>query len=42
MAPEMSREADRRGVKLVVVPTPDAIVLLKNLPNTNAILHLTC
>ena len=43
IVPGLSREADRRGVKLVVVPTADAIALLKKDPrNTNAVLHLTC
>ena len=41
--PEVVDEAARRGVGLVVVPTVDAIELLRVAdPGTNAILHVTC
>ena len=40
---EVQAEAKRRRVELFIVPTKQAIELLKqNLPNTNAILHVTC
>jgi hypothetical protein len=40
---EVRREASRRGVELVVVPTEQAIELLNRQPeNTNAVLHITC
>jgi hypothetical protein len=40
---EVIREAERRGVKLVAVPTEEAIVLLRgSLAGTNAVLHVTC
>jgi hypothetical protein len=40
---EVKREADERGVKLIVLPTAEAIKLLKKDPlKTNAILHVTC
>jgi hypothetical protein len=40
---EVKREAERRKVALVIVPTPNAIELLKHNPKeTNAILHVTC
>jgi hypothetical protein len=40
---EVIREADRRGVKLVAVPTEEAIELLRRSPaDTNAVLHVTC
>lgn len=36
-------EAHRRGVKLLILPTPQAITELQSHPqDTNAILHLTC
>jgi hypothetical protein len=40
---EVEREAARRGVELVALPTPKAIALL-NRPakGVNAVLHLTC
>ncbi len=39
----VKREAQRRGVELVVVTTPEAIRLLKEDPEgSNAVLHLTC
>jgi len=43
IVPELSREAKRRGVELVVVPTADAIELLqRDGRDTNAVLHVTC
>jgi hypothetical protein len=40
---EVKREAERRKVELVVLPTPEAIDLLnKGLERTTAILHVTC
>jgi hypothetical protein len=40
---EVSAEAQRRGVELVVCPTPEAVQMLKeNAVDTNAILHVTC
>ena len=40
---DVKREADKRGVKLIVLPTADAIaVLQKGPPKTNAVLHVTC
>jgi hypothetical protein len=41
---EVEREAERRGVELVVLPTAQAIQALKkeNLEETNAVLHVTC
>jgi hypothetical protein len=40
---EMKREATRRKVKLVILPTAQAIKKLREQPEgTNAILHLTC
>jgi hypothetical protein len=40
---EVKREAERRKVELVVLPTSRAIdVLNKNPEATNAILHVTC
>jgi hypothetical protein len=40
---EVSREAERRGVELVALPTPEAIAALKkDTRDTNAILHVTC
>jgi hypothetical protein len=41
--PEVKREAERRGVDLVVAPTEKAIDLLNGkAKKTNAILHVTC
>ena len=43
IVPELSREAERRGVELVAVPTAEAIALLQeDARETNAILHVTC
>ena len=40
---EVTEEAERRGVELVVLPTAEAIEELERSPDdTNAILHLTC
>ena len=40
---EVKREAKRRHVELVIVPTTEAIAKLKEQPDqTNAILHVTC
>jgi len=39
---EVKREAERRHVQLVVVPTKKAIRLMEKKPDANAILHLTC
>jgi hypothetical protein len=41
--PEVQREAKRRKVKLLVVPTAEAIKALQDEPaDSNAILHVTC
>ena len=41
--PEVKREATRRKVKLLVVPTAEAIKALQDEPaDSNAILHVTC
>ena len=40
---EVKKEARHRDIKLRIVPTADAIELLKQKPaHTNAILHVTC
>ncbi len=40
---EVQREAERHKIKLLVLPTIEAIELLKQNPkDTNAILHVTC
>jgi hypothetical protein len=40
---EVKREAERRKVSLLILPTAKAIELLKDDPNdTNAVLHVTC
>jgi hypothetical protein len=40
---QVTREAARRGVKLMVLPTADAIEILSGRTrDTNAILHVTC
>jgi hypothetical protein len=40
---EVIREADRRGVELVALPTEEALEMLRRSPiKTNAILHVTC
>ena len=40
---EVKREAQRRKIKLLVLPTAQAIKTLKQNSNeTNAILHVTC
>jgi hypothetical protein len=43
LVPELRREAERRGVELLALPTVDAIALLEKDPeDTNAVLHVTC
>ena len=40
---EVKREAERRKVALLILPTAKAIELLKDTPEeTNAVLHVTC
>jgi hypothetical protein len=39
---EVKREAKRRHVELVIVPTRKAVRLLEEEPAANAILHITC
>jgi len=40
---EVKREAERRGIRLVILTTAKAIDLLEKEPaDTNAILHVTC
>jgi hypothetical protein len=40
---EVRREAERRNVELIAVPTKEALELLsRDTARTNAILHLTC
>jgi hypothetical protein len=40
---EVKREARKRGVALLILPTRKAIEILNEQPkNTNAILHVTC
>jgi len=39
---EVKREAERRKVVLLIVPTSQAIQLTKKDPAANAILHVTC
>jgi hypothetical protein len=40
---DVKREADERGVKLLVLPTAEAIaVLQRGGRETNAVLHVTC
>lgn len=40
---DVKREADERGVKLIVLPTAEAIEVLQKVPRkTNAVLHITC
>lgn len=42
--PEVLREAGRRGIELVSVPTEEACTLLQGVPaeRVNAVLHVTC
>jgi len=41
--PEVEKDAQRREVELVVLPTKDAIVILNRGDlHTNAVLHVTC
>jgi hypothetical protein len=44
ITPELSREAARRGVELLAIPTADACGLIAELDrrDVNAILHVTC
>jgi hypothetical protein len=40
---ELEREARRRKVELVTLPTPEAIAVLNDgMKHTNAVLHVTC
>jgi hypothetical protein len=40
---DLKREATRRKIELLVLPTTDAIKALEKQPyKTNAILHVTC
>jgi len=40
---DVKRKAEKRGVKLIVLPTAEAIEVLEKRPrNTNAVLHVTC
>jgi Uncharacterized conserved protein len=40
---DLKREADERGVELIVLPTAAAIEVLRKGPRkTNAVLHVTC
>jgi len=40
---DVKREADKRRVKLIVLPTAEAIEVLQKSPRgTNAVLHVTC
>jgi hypothetical protein len=40
---EVKREAERRRIKLVILPTAEAIAELKQHPDrANAVLHVTC
>ncbi len=40
---EVKREAKRRKVELLILPTEEAMELLnRRAENTNAILHVTC
>ena len=39
---EVRREAERRGIKLLILPTLGAIDALRDMDRTNAVLHVTC
>jgi hypothetical protein len=39
---EVKREAERRHVELVIVPTSEALRLIERESKANAILHVTC
>jgi hypothetical protein len=39
---EVKREAERRNVELIIVPTSEAIRLIEKESGANAILHVTC
>jgi len=41
--PEVRSKAERKRIKLLILPTVEAIEVLNRNPNdTNAILHVTC
>lgn len=44
VVPEVRREAQRRGVEIIAVPTADACLLVNRLDrhDVNAVLHVTC
>ena len=39
---QVQREAERRHVELVILPTNEALRLVEKEPKANAILHVTC
>jgi hypothetical protein len=39
---EVKREAERRHVELIIVPTSEALQLIERESEANAILHVTC
>ena len=39
---EVKREAERRHIELVIVPTTEALSLIERKSGSNAILHITC
>jgi hypothetical protein len=39
---EVKREAERRQVELIIVPTSEALQLIERESEANAILHVTC
>jgi len=40
---DVKREAEERKIKLLVLPTAQAIEMLnKDIEDTNAVLHITC
>ena len=39
---EVQREAERRHIELVIIPTKEALRLVEKEPKANAILHVTC
>jgi hypothetical protein len=40
---DVKREAEKRTIRLIVLPTPQAIeVLMRSPDETNAVLHVTC
>jgi hypothetical protein len=43
VVPELHKEAKKRKIELVVLPTQEAIAVLRENPvDTNAVLHVTC